>query len=648
MSGFSVKGDKLKTLLKHAKKEAISFGLNPGKSVEDAVLCLHKTKAAKVLGKAAKDEGKGKKVSFGQVELDDKTLRLTCLNPPLPQMAKLMKRYLKSQKVMLNVEILDANGQLLESAAEEELPENASESPSPDDGQAEIMKKLSDIGGRIKTLSPKMQARVIKHFQKVHGLAKTGKLKGASAGADKLEAALDKMEKTSGSTAAKSAEEEAKSVFGEAQASPVDPMRLKALQSRMAQVAAIEVPPLMVRVKPQVLQKAKELLDSGKLDEASKLLEAFAAKVPPARPSKPAPASAPSSPSAAKAAEEDSKSKSGDSQTPQKFTVEGTDFSDGDKMMDFVKKFGEELQAMINLVDDKSAAGADKSQCDEYKKKCDKLRNTPINLEAKRMEAYAGGDEKVIAAAHKKYQEMIKEKRDLAKSLKSLWEKDQRKRLDAELQNGKNTSSEAMAAAFGDEFLEMAQMAEVQAKKKGLDPFKSSKGGLKEPMEMGEIAAIYGYSTQDYTKVNGLLRGKKDPDVDPSAFMSYIEACKKGLDKLPPYKGEAVRCDKTAAYFFKEVLSSGKRTEKAFMSTGTTLIPGFGDVVTRIKKVKTGKEISAFSLHDKEEEVLFPPGSVFKFVKFKAGKKTITNYKKLGEVVNEKTDKGEFFFEQVR
>lgn len=654
MSEYAVKGAELKKILEFSKNGPISFGFNPGKSTDDTYLGLHKTKPKKALGEAAKKEGKSKKFTFGTAQVVEKTLRLTCEHA-LPQMAKQVKRYLKSQKVTLDVEIMDASGNVLESDIGEDLSDDGSVLGGDSDAaaeQAELAKRLKVLAGFIKSLPPSLAAKVGKPFQQAVAAAKAGAIRDAMARIEKIEAVSDKIKESMlDSEAAKTfgeaqpsparpskpapgtppqdkpTEDEAAAVFGQSQASPVDPVRVRALNERMVQLAKTGVPPMLTRLKAQTLQKAKALVDSGNLDDAGKLLDGFAAKT--VRPGQ--------SPKA--------------DWSPKKIIFEGIDFADGEKMMDFGLKIGEELRAMMNLIDHKIEGGADE-KWSGFKKTCKDLLDKPTNVIGDRITAYEKKDDKAIADALASWQDVIKRKKALADSMKALWEKDQRARFAKETENNKSASTTAMAAAFGDDFLEMTQMAEVQAKNKGLDLYEVKDGGVKEPMEMGEVAAIYGYSTQDYTKVNGLLRGKQDPGVDPNAYMAYIESCKKGLAKLPPFKGVAIRCDKTAEFFLTEVIDTGKRTEKAFMSTGTTKIPGFGDIVTYITKVKSGKEISAFSLHQKEEEVLFPPGSVFKFVKFvgehNGKKKTIKKHKELSKYVDNNTKKAEFHFEQVR
>jgi 2-polyprenyl-6-methoxyphenol hydroxylase-like FAD-dependent oxidoreductase len=324
--------------------------------------------------------------------------------------------------------------------------------------------------------------------------------------------------------------------------------------------------------------------------------------------------------------------------------------------MSKVEKLCEEATALVSLIKQKTEG--DKKAA-KWAPRIKSLVGMPIRFmraNDKANDIEAPGSKKGEADMKKafdEYQEVVDEKNAHAKAIKALWIDDQKKRLKAELKKDKDSNSGKMAAALGkEEFMEMAQMSEVFAKKakNGFDPYEATEA-MKEPMEMCEVAAIYGYSTQDFTKINGFLR--KDPSArdkaDEKHLDAYITSCKDGLKKLPPYTGDAVRCDRTLhKSVIDELISSGTRTEKGFMSSGPKKVPNFGDIESKITGIKTGKDITMFSLHETEGEVLFPPGSKFKFVKFEPdGAPPITDHKLLAGVVDDKTAKGVFSFTQI-
>jgi len=711
MSEYSVKGAELKKMLKHAKNGPVPFGFSPGKTPAESVLCMHKIKPAKAMGTAAKEETGSDKFSYGTAQVFGKTLRLTCIRMGIPQLATRVKRFIKTEKVLLNVEIYDETG-LVDSDIEEGLPDDpelldgddgdeapAAAAPPPGPGEINpldaernrLTKQVTALSPRVKALPPDMQAQISKHFIQAVSDLKSGKLEEAKKLADQVEAVLDKLAKSATAPGEPA-------VAGESQASP------------LVKVAKKDFPPMMIRQKAQVLKQAKGLVDDGKLDEANKLLDALEAQADrsgeapkadwPEQPSpeelariravqalrdrlvKIAKTTFPTTLERQKAltlqkakglvdgGDLDGANKLLDTleaaaaktvpPTPmKKRTFLGADFSDPDQMKGVIEKEIEEAFALKSLVAEKvkpEKSKPAKTKPGQVKEKtpderCDELINGFTNADGDRVNGYTNRNEQAVDYALKKFNELLKKKQQLKLDLRKLWQKEQRKRVEQEIKKNKQSTSAAMQKNFGDDFLEMAKMAEIMAKKLKFDPYNVADGGVTAPMEMGEVAAIYGYSTQDYTKLNQRLRDGDKSGVDAAKFDPYIDACKKGLAKLPAYKGDAIRCDKTAKYFIEDVIANGIRTEKAFMSTGTKQVPGFGEVVTMISNCTSGKEISAFSLHQREGEVLFPPGSAFKFKKFEgehAGKDvTISNHKGLKGVVDANTTKGVFYFEQI-
>jgi hypothetical protein len=305
MGEFAVEGAELKRLIKIARKAPISFGFNPGKSDEDTFLGLDRVKQPKVLGKAAKEEGDGNKYSFGTAVVDGKVMRLTCLRE-LPNMAKRLKRYLKSQKVMLNVELLDENGNILESDIEDDLPddpelegeddavvaeeaeavsppETPTEPETPDTSaqdMAELTKRLGAIAGQIKALPPETAAKLAKPFQNVVALARAGSLTEASGGADKIEAALKML---AGTTPAPAPETAAPPPPAPP---PPDPQMLKLMQhvQAMRDRASIITDPARKAAFDGALNKVVGLIEAKEAEKAvailqklQEMLKAFAA-----------------------------------------------------------------------------------------------------------------------------------------------------------------------------------------------------------------------------------------------------------------------------------------------------------------------------------------------------------------------------------
>lgn len=123
MSGFKVEGLEIKKLLKVARKQAISFSYNPGKGGDDQYFGLDRRKPPKMLGQEAKKEGDGAKFAFGTATLEGKVLTLKC-EKLIPALAKTLKKYLRKQKVPLNVQIMDAAGKVVESDISDDIPDD--------------------------------------------------------------------------------------------------------------------------------------------------------------------------------------------------------------------------------------------------------------------------------------------------------------------------------------------------------------------------------------------------------------------------------------------------------------------------------------------------------------------------------------------
>ncbi|MFD3191839.1 hypothetical protein ACFMPD_16455 [Sedimentitalea sp. HM32M-2] len=223
MGDFAVEGAELKRMIKVARQQPVPFAFNPGKNDSEHYLAMHRKRSAAQLGKVAKQDGVGKKVAFGTAEIDGKCLNLTC-ERNLPTLAKRIKKYLKSQKIMLNVRVLDPEGNLLESDEDDAIPDDPSlddaapkdaapepeatpaETPDADGPDAEpetepdtgpdagaIAAQLAADRDRMSALPEDQRQKLVAPLQAVVALLKSGELAQAAAGADKITAALDKL-----------------------------------------------------------------------------------------------------------------------------------------------------------------------------------------------------------------------------------------------------------------------------------------------------------------------------------------------------------------------------------------------------------------------------------------------------------------------
>jgi hypothetical protein len=143
-----------------------------------------------------------------------------------------------------------------------------------------------------------------------------------------------------------------------------------------------------------------------------------------------------------------------------------------------------------------------------------------------------------------------------------------------------------------------------------------------------ELAAIQGYSSQDYEKINPVLR---NPNADPAMtakLQGYVDAVRSGLEKLPPYEGEAYRGTSMSQGTWKKwedayrngspisdaAFSSSSASEEVaeeFLARGRD--PAKVPVFARIQS-RTGKEIEFLSKTASEAEVLFSTDTEFQII----------------------------------
>lgn len=110
MSEFQSEGGELKKLVKLARSKSLAFAFCPGAGEQEPMFCIHRRKKPEVLGKAVRKEAEQTKVAFGTIVAEGKTVTLTCLRA-VPGMSKHLKKFFRSQKLPLEVALLDASGQ---------------------------------------------------------------------------------------------------------------------------------------------------------------------------------------------------------------------------------------------------------------------------------------------------------------------------------------------------------------------------------------------------------------------------------------------------------------------------------------------------------------------------------------------------------
>jgi hypothetical protein len=210
MSEFALDGPELKKMVKLARKAPLGFAFNPGKSAEEHFFAIHRKRPPAFLGRVAKSEGPGNKAAFGTCFVEEKVMQLSC-EVVVPAMAKAVKRFLKASKVSLNVVIMDAAGNVLDSdiedlpddpdldeAADQARPEPEQQGAARPDATdqpdaASLVRRIKAAQPRIATAPKPMVEKLTAAVQKVVASIKAQNLGAADQALTQIEAVLDKL-----------------------------------------------------------------------------------------------------------------------------------------------------------------------------------------------------------------------------------------------------------------------------------------------------------------------------------------------------------------------------------------------------------------------------------------------------------------------
>lgn len=306
MGETKVEGEELKKLVKLGKKKRLSFAFCPGPK-NDHTLLIDKRKPPEVIGKLAKKEGTGSKVAYGTFVVNAKTMELTC-ERVVPALAKVLKKYLKTQKVLVNILVMDETGAVLESDidelpddpawdteepdvdADEETPtnsadaapatapdtaaEDSAEPPQPAAPQPDGRQQAAQLAARLKALQPTLagapEAAAAK-LKKAMALAVT-QIKSADLdAADKTVTALEKAAARLRAEPA-AAEPAATTAPAETADPTADLRRLAARAGALKGVIAGVAGPAGQKLTAALTQAARQL-KAGELTAAAALLD---------------------------------------------------------------------------------------------------------------------------------------------------------------------------------------------------------------------------------------------------------------------------------------------------------------------------------------------------------------------------------------
>ena len=159
MDDIQPKDGDLKALIRFAKNNPVNFAFNPSSDKKNHFFAAHKRQIPSKLGKAAKAEGESKKVAFGTFTVEGKMMTLAC-ERLIPKLAKDVKFFLKTNKVPMNVQVLDEDGNAVDSAVEDLPPdeEDVAGAPEQTEEQQPEAVDLDALKQQLTALQPKLAA----------------------------------------------------------------------------------------------------------------------------------------------------------------------------------------------------------------------------------------------------------------------------------------------------------------------------------------------------------------------------------------------------------------------------------------------------------------------------------------------------------
>lgn len=177
MANTKLEGAELKKFVQLAKNICLSFAFSPD-AKGDHTMLIDKVQKPRAIGQKAKSLGSGNKVAYGTLELNAGTLELTC-EQSLPELARILKKFMKDNKISVDVQIMDATG------AQGRKPDHTEESSTTADSASEGTDQTSDsadtksqdkakLATRIKAILPAIagaSAKVAAQLDKAQALA---------------------------------------------------------------------------------------------------------------------------------------------------------------------------------------------------------------------------------------------------------------------------------------------------------------------------------------------------------------------------------------------------------------------------------------------------------------------------------------------
>ena len=203
MGDIALRGPELMNLVGLAKKRELNFAYCPGNDPKEDVFVLDIRRKPEILARVARGEGTGTKVSFGTVTVKGKVMILVC-ERVVPQLSKKLKKLLKFEKIAMNIEVFDLDGQLVEATSEDLNEDDETSSNDADGDEEERLQKLkaraTKLQAALKDAPSSAQSPLVKAFKAAVGALQGGDLDKADALFAKLESATTKLAGALGKT----------------------------------------------------------------------------------------------------------------------------------------------------------------------------------------------------------------------------------------------------------------------------------------------------------------------------------------------------------------------------------------------------------------------------------------------------------------
>lgn len=100
----------IKSMISVAKRGPVNIGVCLGRTPEDTVVVMHRSRSPAALERDAKAQGETSKACGGTLQIEGRDARMTCDGTPPAALGRQLKMFLKSIGLSLKVTVLDAKG----------------------------------------------------------------------------------------------------------------------------------------------------------------------------------------------------------------------------------------------------------------------------------------------------------------------------------------------------------------------------------------------------------------------------------------------------------------------------------------------------------------------------------------------------------